>query len=212
VVLGVVGLVKKLDWQQMIIGCFAGLVIVKSWAVVDNLTSKHQAMNRSYDAWALVNTYGAFGSVGDKRYEIVFEGTLSDGPKTGEWREYDLPCKPGRIDRRPCVLGPYHRRLDWLIWFSAMYEQPHDPWLIHLAWKLLDGDRTVRELLIDPFHGTPPKWVRIRRYLYHLQPYSAPTWWTRELVDGEWLQPINKDTPGLKETLARYGWPSPSVH
>ena len=93
-----------------------------------------------------------------------------------------------------------------------MYEKPHDPWLIHLAWKLLDGDRTVHELLIDPFHGTPPKWVRIRRYLYHLQPYSAPTWWTRELVDGDWLPPINKDSDGLSETLARYGWPSPSTH
>ncbi|HEY5949667.1 MAG TPA: lipase maturation factor family protein, partial [Kofleriaceae bacterium] len=209
---GVVAFIKKLDWHQLALGCFAALVIVKSWAVVDNLTGKHQAMNRSYDALALVNTYGAFGSVGDKRYEIVFEGTLADDPKKGEWREYDLPCKPGRIDRRPCILGPYHLRLDWLIWFSAMYDRPRDPWLIHLAWKLLDGDRTVRELLIDPFDGTPPKWVRIRRYLYHLEPYGSKTWWTRELVDGEWLQAISKDTEGFMETLERYGWPSPSTH
>ena len=39
------------------------------------------------------------------------------------------------------MLGPYHRRLDWLIWFSAMDDQPNDPWIIHLVWKLLDGDR-----------------------------------------------------------------------
>jgi hypothetical protein len=208
----VVAIVRKLDWHQLATGVFAGLVIVKSWAVVDNLTSKRQAMNRSFDALALVNTYGAFGSVGDKRYEIVFEGTLSDDPYSGEWREYELPCKPGRLDRRPCILGPYHRRLDWLIWFSAMYEAPRDPWLVHMAWKLLDGDTTIRTQIIDPFDGTPPKWVRIRRYLYHLQPYSAPTWWTRELVDGDWLQPVNKDTEGFTETLARYRWPSPSQH
>ena len=48
-------------------------------------------------------------------------------------------------------------------------------------WKLLDGDRTIRELLaVDPFDGTPPTWVRIRRFVYHLQPYGADTWWTRD--------------------------------
>ncbi len=208
---GVLAVTKHLDWHQMAVGCFAALVIVKSWAVVDNLTSSHQAMNRSYDALALVNTYGAFGSVGDKRYELVIEGTLADDPSTGDWRAYELPCKPGDIHRRPCVLGPYHRRLDWLIWFSAMYDQPRDPWLLHLVWKLLDGDRGIRELLHDPFNGTPPRWVRIQRYRYHLQPYSAPTWWTRELVDPNWLQPVSKDTPGFKDALARYGWPSPSA-
>jgi hypothetical protein len=213
-VLGATGLAiaKRVDWHQLVIGVFAALVIVKSWPVLDNLTGKRQAMNRSFDALALVNTYGAFGSVGDKRYEIVIEGTLSDDPDTGEWRAYELPCKPGDVTRRPCILGPYHRRLDWLIWFSAMYEAPRDPWIVHLAWKLLDGDKTIRELMIDPFDGTPPKWVRIRRFLYHLQPYSADTWWTRELVDDAWLQPINKESEGFAEVLARYRWPSPSTH
>jgi hypothetical protein len=212
-VAGGVAIWTKRDWHQMAAGLFAALVIIKSWAVVDNLTSHHQAMNRSYDALSLVNTYGAFGSVGDKRYELVIEGTESDDPAHAVWKAYELPCKPGDITRRPCILGPYHRRLDWLIWFSAMYERPNDPWLIHLVWKLLDGDTTVRSLIaVDPFHGQPPKWVRIQRYLYHLQPYSAPTWWTRELTEPDWLPPVNKDTPGMRETLEQYGWPSPSTH
>ncbi|HEY5922421.1 MAG TPA: lipase maturation factor family protein [Kofleriaceae bacterium] len=214
-VLGATGLAiaKRLDWHQLVVGVFAALVIVKSWPVIDNLTGKKQAMNRSYDALALVNTYGAFGAVTYERHEIVIEGTLADDPETGEWRAYELPCKPGDVTRRPCVLGPYHRRLDWLIWFAAMYETPREhPWLVHLAWKLLDGDRTIRELLIDPFDGVPPKWVRIRRYLYHMEPYSSDTWWTRELVDDEWLQPVNKASEGFAEVLARYRWPSPSVH
>jgi hypothetical protein len=203
--------VKKLDWHQLVVGCFAALVIVKSWPVIDNLTGSRQAMNRTFDQLALVNTYGAFGSVGDKRYEIVFEGTLADDPDAGEWREYDLPCKPGKLDRRPCILGPYHLRLDWLIWFSAMHDVPRDPWLVHLAWKLLDGDRTIRELMIDPFDGKPPRWVRIKRYLYHLEPYGADAWWTRELVDAEWLEPVSKDSEGFTAILARYRWPSPSA-
>ncbi|HSN27413.1 MAG TPA: lipase maturation factor family protein, partial [Kofleriaceae bacterium] len=201
-----------IDGHQVLAGVFAALVIVKSWPVVDNLTSKHQAMNTSYDRLALVNTYGAFGSVGDVRHELVIEGTMDPDPEHATWKEYELPCKPTALDRRPCILGPYHRRLDWLIWFSAMYDQPEDPWILHFVWKLLDGDTTIRELLaVDPFHGKPPKWVRIRRFVYHLAPVGAPTWWTRD--SGElWLPPVSKDTDALRDVLARYGWPSPSTH
>ena len=35
-------------------------------------------MNTSFDRLALVNTYGAFGTVGRERDEIVFEGTDDD--------------------------------------------------------------------------------------------------------------------------------------
>ena len=33
---------------------------------------------------------------------------------------YEFPCKPGDLDRRPCVIAPYQPRLDWQIWFAAM--------------------------------------------------------------------------------------------
>lgn len=208
---GGIAIWKRADWHQLAVGAFAALVIVKSWPVVDNLTSRRQAMNRSYDALALVNTYGAFGSVGDERYELVIEGTLAADPETAEWRAYELPCKPGDLARRPCVLGPYHRRLDWLIWFSAMDDRLRDPWIVHFVWKLLDGDQTVRELIaVDPFDGAAPRWIRIRRFRYHLAPYGSETWWTRELVQGDWLQPVSKETEGFAELLARYRWPSPS--
>ena len=168
-----------LDGHQLAIGCFAALVIVKSLPVVDNLTSHHQAMNLSYDRLALVNTYGAFGSIDMVRHELVIEGTLDADPEHATWRAYELPCKPGDLTRRPCVLGPYHRRLDWLIWFSAMEDKLGDPWLLHVVWKLLDGDRTIRELFaVDPFDGKAPHWLRIRRFVYHLAPLGI-----RRLVD-----------------------------
>ena len=87
--------------RQLAVGVFAGLVCFKSCAVIDNLASHHQAMNRSYDRLALVNTYGAFGDVGDARYELVIEGTLAADPHApdGEWRAYELPCKPGDARR-----------------------------------------------------------------------------------------------------------------
>jgi hypothetical protein len=202
----------KLDGHQLFVACIAALVAIKSIDVVKNLASHHQAMNRSYDRLALVNTYGAFGSVGMVRHELVIEGTRDADPATARWSAYELPCKPGDLARRPCVLGPYHRRLDWLIWFAAMPDKPRDPWVVHLVWKLLDGDREIRELLAgDPFDGIAPRYVRIRRFVYHLERYGSPTWWTRDQEE-LWLPPIALDTPGLRDTLERYGMPSPSLH
>ena len=197
--------------HRIFVGCMAALIALKSLDVIANLASRDQAMNRSYDRLALVNSYGAFGSVDMVRHELVIEGTRDPDPATARWSAYELPCKPGDLERRPCILGPYHRRLDWLIWFAAMQDQPRDPWLIHLVWKLLDGDRSIRTLLAtDPFDGAPPRFVRIRRFVYHLQPYAMPHWWSRDHEE-LWLPPVALDTPGLAETLAHYGMPSPSV-
>ncbi|HUJ57217.1 MAG TPA: lipase maturation factor family protein [Kofleriaceae bacterium] len=203
----------RLDLHQLAVGALVGLVLWKSMPVVYNLAAHRQAMNRSFDRLELVNTYGAFGSVGDVRHELVIEGTMAEDPTAddAEWRAYELPCKPGDVDRRPCILGPYHLRLDWLIWFSAMDDQPSDPWILHLVWKLLDGDRTIRELIaVDPFGGKPPRWVRIRRFVYHLEPLGADTWWRRDTPE-PWLPPVALDTPGFRDALEQYGWPSPSV-
>jgi hypothetical protein len=79
-----------------------------------NLLSPRQAMNASFEPFNLVNTYGAFGSVSRERYEVIIEGTRESriGEQT-KWLEYELPCKPGRVDRRPCWVTPYHYRLEW---------------------------------------------------------------------------------------------------
>ena len=92
--------------------------------VVANLWSENQVMNTSFDPFKLVNTYGAFGSVGEGRYEPVV--ALSEDGTT--WREVDLPCKPTDVRRRPCFCAPYHHRLDWNIWFIGF--KPHRP-----VWK-----------------------------------------------------------------------------
>src|SRR5262249_45027594 len=79
-----------------------------------NLLSPDQRMNASFDPFDLVNTYGAFGSVDHERHEVVIEGTADD-VLTGDakWEEYEFPCKPGDPRRAPCLVTPYHYRLDW---------------------------------------------------------------------------------------------------
>ena len=50
-----------------------------------------QIMNTSFEPLNLVNTYGAFGSVGQERLNVVFEGTDAEVPDdTAEWKEYSL--------------------------------------------------------------------------------------------------------------------------
>jgi len=64
---------------QQAVACFIfAMVGFLSIPVVRNLLATHHAMNSSFGEWDLVNTYGAFGSVGKTRYELIFEGTDAD--------------------------------------------------------------------------------------------------------------------------------------
>lgn len=60
-------------------------------------------------------------SVTKKRTEVIFQGTNSLDPYSPKavWEEYEFKCKPGNITRRPCIISPFHYRLDWLMWFAA---------------------------------------------------------------------------------------------
>jgi hypothetical protein len=193
--------------QRRAVATLAVVVILLSVEPVLNLLSAEQAMNTSFNRLQLVNTYGAFGSVGRERDEIVFEGTLDDavGPDT-RWVPYEWKCKPGDPARRPCWMSPYHRRLDWLIWFAAMGPPQQSPWAIHLTWKLLQADRGALGLLAgDPFAGKAPRFVRATLYRYKLQPPRAKTTWTRTEI-GPWLPPLSADSEELRAFLRGHGW------
>jgi hypothetical protein len=186
-----------------------------SVAPVVNLASSDQAMNASFDPLDIVNTYGAFGSVDRERYEVVLEGTRDAVPdEHARWEEYELPCMPGDVRRRPCVITPYHLRLDWQMWFvgngAARGETiEQEPWLVHLVWELLEGDRSPKTLLAhDPFPdpAAPPRFVRAGLWRYRFSRTRAGgAWWERERV-GELLPPVSLDHPGLRAYVRGFGW------
>ena len=187
------------------------LVVVLSFSPVANLVSSRQAMNTSFDPLHLVNTYGAFGSVGQERNEIIFEGT-DDAVITPEsqWKAYEFKCKPGDPFRRPCVISPYHYRLDWQIWFAAMSGPDQYPWTLHFVWKLLQNDSGVLSLLANnPFPSSPPRHIRAELYRYRFAPWGegTPAWWTRTRV-GSWLPALSAHDPSFLRFLAAYGWVS----
>ncbi len=179
-----------------------------------NIASCDQAMNQSFDPLDLVNTYGAFGNVDRERHEVVLEGTRDLVPDaSAHWQEYELPCMPGDPRRRPCLVSPYHYRLDWQMWFvgngAARGEAIEDePWLVHLVWQLLEGESGPRRLLQrDPFPDGPPRWIRAGLWRYRFSASLAGgAWWQRERV-GEYLRPLSTDDPGLREYVDAYGWP-----
>ena len=183
------------------------LVAYLSIAPVTNLASGRQLMNYSYDPLDLVNTYGAFGSVGRERDEIIFEGT-SDAVITGEtqWKEYEFKAKPGDPNRRPVMIAPYQPRIDWQIWFAAMATPAEYPWTLHFVWKLLHNDPGTLSLLANnPFPHAPPHYVRARLYRYRFAPPGDKEWWKRELI-GEWLPAFSPDDAQFRRILRAMDW------
>lgn len=187
-------------WWQWMIVLVTVVVVILSYRPVLNLISPHQLMNTSFDPFHLVNTYGAFGSVTKKRYEIVVEGTADPAGAREGWKAYEFKGKPGDPRRRPPQFAPYHLRLDWLMWFAAMESPFRHQWFIAFLVKLLEGDRVVVKLLrSDPFPSRPPAAVRARLFLYR---YSSPserrtekTWWVRT-EEGDYLPALTLDHEG----------------
>jgi Lipase maturation factor len=183
------------------------LVAYLSIAPVLNLVSDRQLMNSSYDPLDLVNTYGAFGSVGRERPEIIFEGT-DDAFITGDtkWKEYEFKAKPGDPNRRPPFIAPYQPRIDWQIWFAAMASPAQYPWTLHFVWKLLKNDPGALSLLArNPFPNAPPHYIRARLYRYKFAPIGDLAWWKREPI-GQWLPALSTNDEQFLRILTVMDW------
>lgn len=189
----------------LLLGVLGVVTLALSIQPVMNLFSKHQKMNYSYNRYHLVNTYGAFGSVGRERYEIIVEGTHDSTPTSATvWKEYGFKGKPGDLYRMPPQIAPYHLRLDWMIWFLPFTVQViggrirvrgYEVWFIHFVKKLLQNDPpTLRLMRVNPFAQEPPTRVRALFYRYHYTDArtrkDTGAWWQRELM-GEYLPGVS---------------------
>lgn len=182
----------------------AVLVLALSIEPVLNLVSPSQVMNTSFNALDLVNTYGAFGSVGQERLQLVIEGTDAESPDEGaRWREYPWKAQPSDPSCAPPFVAPWQWRVDWEAWFAAMSRPSEHAWLVRLASRLLKNDPLCLSLLGgNPFPAAPPRWVRIELYRYRFAPPGDPSsaWWKRERI-GDWLVPIRADDPRVERFL-----------
>ena len=173
------------------VGALTVIVLALSWRPARNLFSRRQLMNASFEPLHLVNTYGAFGAVTRERFEVVIKGTEAKTlDANAEWRAYEFKGKPGDVNRRPCIVSPYHWRLDWQMWFAAMSPAEFHPWIFALVEKLLEGERRILRLFAsNPFPNAPPKFIRADWYRYQFTKPGDRGWWTRAYA-GEYLPPI----------------------
>jgi hypothetical protein len=187
----------------------AAIVALLSIQPVMNMLSPDQAMNASFDPFDLVNTYGAFGSVGQARANVVYEGTMDDttGGKA-VWKEYVYKYLPTKLDQMPPQIAPYQPHLDWQMWFASMSSPDQYPWVYNLTWKLLHNDADAVGLFAgNPFPGKPPRFIRAMLYKYQFAKPGNPQhlWWQRENL-GPWLPTLSASDTMLIKYLKYQGW------
>jgi hypothetical protein len=174
-----------------------------------NLVSTEQVMNTSFDPFDLVNTYGAFGSVGQERLNVVFEGTMDDTINNkANWKPYIYKGLPVLLDRQPPQIAPYQLRLDWQMWFAAMSTADQYPWTYNLVWKLLHNDPGAIGLFAgNPFPGKPPRFIRAVLYRYRFAKPGNPQglYWTRERI-GDWMPVLSVNDTRLIKFLQGQEW------
>ena len=178
------------------------------------------------------------GTVGHERYEVIFyvtNETISNPNEIDkeDWFEIIFKCKPGPLDRRPCLITPYHYRLDWQIWFAGF--QPHTPnrhpWIFLFCAQLLNADYNseILKLLDDSVYqfynqdekqtskkkkkkkrkkknNKQTKWIKADMYRYTFtKQFSDELWWNREYVSS-YLPPLNLEHPQFNNILKQLHW------
>jgi Lipase maturation factor len=192
------------------------LIALLSIQPVINMLSPGQIMNTSFNRLDLVNTYGAFGSVGRERMSVVFEGTMDETPDDhANWKAYPYKGLPVALDKNSPQIAPYQLRLDWQMWFAAMSSPEEYPWTLNLVWKLLHNDAEMLGLFAgNPFPDRPPRYIRAVLYHYRFAEPGNPEgrWWNRERIGDLWLPPLSVKDPRLTEFLKGAGWLPDSIH
>ncbi|CAD8173296.1 unnamed protein product [Paramecium pentaurelia] len=157
----------------------------------------------------LFNSYGLFRKMTgvNGRPELIFEGS-EDGNK---WLEYHFHYKPGKINEISPFVVPHQPRLDWQLWFASLQEHPSDLYLIHLVYKMLDGQNINAFVSNNPFQKKPPKFIRINKYLYYFtnvtEMIQTGNFWKR-IWKSVYLPPISLQDSQLQSIKQQYGFES----
>ena len=186
----------------------------------DRIPSQFKVWHRKLSHLELHHSYGLFRSMTGigGRPEVILEGADTI---TGPWTEYDFLYKPGNTSAAPKFVLPHQPRLDWQMWFAALGSYNHNPWLLSLVYRLLEGRREVLDLLHPdtPFaNRKPPRYNRAQLYTYHVLYYprfiraqlytyhftdpdtATGAWWSRER-QRTYLQELSLDNKQFVQIL-----------
>lgn len=183
---------------------YISLVPVANSTIISQIKQVHDKV----DHLRLVNSYGLFRRMTgtDGRPEVIIEGSNDiEGP----WKDYEFLYKPGNVNNSLPFVAPHQPRLDWQMWFAALGTYHQNPFVMSLAYRLLNGQPEVLNLINtveSPFQNKPPKYIKASIYRYHYTPWSQASngraWWTREKI-GEYFPIFSKDHQPLVEYLTK---------
>jgi hypothetical protein len=164
-----------------------GIAFVRQFVQLNWLPDQYFHLTRFY----ITNTYGLFARMTTVRNEVILEGS-EDGTV---WKEYAFKYKPGALNAPPLQIAPFHPRLDWQLWFSALTPSPRDPWWHAFMMRLLQGSKDVEALLKEnPFPDKPPAFLRAHLYRYRFNTFKdwkkSGNYWVRTYV-GTYMKPIS---------------------
>ena len=168
-------------------------------------------MNTSFTRVPLVNTYGAFGSVGRERDQLVFEGTMDGGAhRRDDLARVRMEMPAGRsgappvLDRGPSTTvstGASGSRRWAAPARRAVVGEPG----LEAARRRSRGARPAGRPIRSG--GTPPRHIRVNRYRYRFAPPGRrPSWWTRERNQPTGCRPSPATTRSCKSAWAGRGW------
>lgn len=139
------------------------------------------------------NAYGLFQDMTEERPEIILE-VSDDGIL---FLPLDFKYKPGDSKLAPRTIAPHQPRLDWQMWFAALYPgynpqrdaSANSPmyWFGQFCTALLQHKQPVWDLIEPPpFPVEEITHIRAKLYRYH---FTAPEvrqisgdWWEREFL------------------------------
>jgi hypothetical protein len=129
----------------------------------------------------VANSYGLFGRMTWRRYEIEFQG--SDDGET--WVPYPFRFKPQDVRELPRIYAPYQPRFEWNLWFAMLGPLQDSPFVVRTEEALLVNNPAVLALFAgNPFPGRPPRLVRAVIWQYWFTDLATlrreGLWWRRE--------------------------------
>ena len=131
-----------------------------------------------------------------ERPELIIEGSENKL----EWDEIHFKWKAGKLDNYPKFVQPHHPRLDWQMWFAALFFEQVDEiywqvnsespktlkdhtqfmnrlrvpvayhWFYKFLEKVLEGSPDVLKLLDSQTRA--PKYIRVWLYNYHFSDFK----------------------------------------
>lgn len=177
----------------------AAVIAVKSTDPIRELYSPAPWIN-NYDPLFIMNSQGVFGFINQHRIQPVLEYTHAKNLKTKklDWKPLDFKCLPGSVDRTPCLMSPYHYRLDWETWIRTtasmerIIDHPDSGEIMHhnmpqflreLMQRLLHRDDDALGLMGVPhlYDQGPPTAIRTRFYKYTFDPAKFNSWLRKPL-------------------------------